>query len=209
MDNLQRRLVELNEALLKLSSGHPPTDEQLQHARKILSGTTIDTGPGNDVVIINKQDKECPPGPPGATGPAGPPGETGATGPAGPSGATGPAGPPGETGATGPAGPSGPPGVNNCIIKTILTDKTYYAEPDDCYIGVDSTGPTTIYLPEDVTDGKIIIVKAEMKPPLGNRKITITSDDGVLIDGYTNYIIEVSHDYVTFVYRGDMWHRIG
>jgi hypothetical protein len=183
MDSLQRRLVELNEALIKLSSGHPPTEEQLQQARQVLAGGYIDTGPGNDVVIVNKNGGECPPGPPGPPGPEGPPGLPGPPGPPGPSG-------------------------DLCTFNTILVDESYYATANDCYIGVNSEKATTIYLPKEPVDGKYIIVKAEMGPPLGNRKVTITTDDGTLIDGDVDYILETPYSSVSFVFRGDDWHIV-
>jgi hypothetical protein len=37
MDSLDRRLVELNEALLKIKSGEKPTEEMMNRAMKILS----------------------------------------------------------------------------------------------------------------------------------------------------------------------------
>jgi hypothetical protein len=46
-----------------------------------------------------------------------------------------------------------------------------------------------------------------MKPPLGNRKITITTKDESLIDGYTDRVIQVSNESVTLIYR-DGWYII-
>lgn len=74
---------------------------------------------------------------------------------------------------------------------------------------MNSEGPTTIYLPNVAFDGKNIIVKSEMEPPMGNRKITVKSDVGELIDGYTEYVIQVSHEFVSVIYRGNSWHIIG
>jgi hypothetical protein len=47
-----------------------------------------------------------------------------------------------------------------------------------------------------------------MKPPLGNRKITIVGQSGALIDGYSDYIISVSYESVTVLFRGGGWHII-
>ena len=84
MDPARRRLVELNEALLKLSLGEKLDEKILTQARQVLSGgTEIDTGPGNDTVIVNQganNDCECPPGPPGPQGEPGPPGPPGPSG---------------------------------------------------------------------------------------------------------------------------------
>jgi hypothetical protein len=200
MDSLERRLVELNEALLKLSSGERPTAEQLEHAQKVLSGGfKINTGSGNDTVIINKTinkgngdgcENPCPPGPPGEQGPPGPPG---------------PPGEPGPPGQPGPVGPPGSPGECDCKCKRILVSEDYNAQVDDYYIGVNSTGPVNIILPADCGDCAEIIVKAEMGPPLGNRKITITVSDGSTIDGDDSYVMEVPYQSVNLICRDGSW----
>jgi hypothetical protein len=79
---------------------------------------------------------------------------------------------------------------------------------DDYYIGVDSTGPTTIQLPANISNCLQIIVKAEMGPPLGNRKVTITTTDGSTIDGNTSYVMTVPYESVEVLYRGGNWHKI-
>lgn len=203
MDRLDSRLIELNQALLKLTTSERKVNqEMIDRAVQVLSGASINTGPGNDLVIVNnKEDEcECPPGPPGPPGPQGPQGEPG---PQGPQGEIGPPGP------QGPAGPQGEPGqCESCELSTILVNDSYYATANDFYIGVDSTGPTTIFLPESPNDGTILTVKSEMKPPVGNRKITIKSVADELIDGYTEFVIQVSHEYLTILYRGNSWHII-
>lgn len=93
-------------------------------------------------------------------------------------------------------------------ISTKLVDSNYAATTEDCYIGVDSKKPVIITLPAVPEDGKIIIVKAEMKPPIGNRKITIEASDGSSIDGYSKHMIQVSHESVKLIYRGHSWHEI-
>ena len=145
-------------------------------------------------------------GPPGPPGPQGPQGEQGPPGPQGEpgSGEPGPPGPPGPQGEAGPQGPPGPASNTN----TILIQSEYYATCDDFYIGVDSDGPSTVYLPLDAPDGCQIIVKAEMKPPLGNRKITITTQDGGKIDGSSSYVIQVSYESIWVIKRGENWHII-
>lgn len=177
-----------------------------------------------------------PPGPPGPVGPAGPAGE-GTQGPAGPQGPAGQDGvsvtdaqignPTGELlitlsdgtvidagdvvgpqGEQGPPGPQGPAGKCDCDeYATKVVDSSYKATLEDFYIGVNSEKPTTITLPSKPPNGVIIIVKAEMKPPLGNRKVTITTDDGTLIDGYENCIIQVSNETVRLIFR-DGWRII-
>jgi hypothetical protein len=244
MNSLECRLVELNQALLKLNAGEKPDPKIFEQAKQVLAGNfNINTGAGNDTVIINKGDcNECPPGPPGppgSTGPTGsqgeagppgeqgPPGPTGDTGPQGEAGPPGKKGPPGPTGNTGPQGPtgpsgesgppgeqgppgpSGPPGECTCRCKAILIYQDYNATLDDYYIGVNSTGPITITLPPDPTDCIKIVVKAEMRPPIGNRKITITTTDGSLIDGSETYVMEIPWQSVNLIYtESDNWYII-
>lgn len=135
-------------------------------------------------------------------------GEQGIQGPIGPAGDQGPAGATGATGPEGPRGPKGDPGTSDGIVSTVTTGSSYYAEIDDVYIGVDGKEPTTIYLPADPPDGKIYIIKAEMKPPLGNRKITVKSVDGDLIDGYSELVMTVSNDCKQLLYHRDEWRII-
>jgi hypothetical protein len=174
MEGMSRRLVELNEALLRLSLGDKIDEQLLEQAKQALAGSAlpyVDTGSGNDTVIVNQGDNngcECPPGPPGPEGPPGPPG---------------PIGEQGAQGEPGPVGPPGPPGECSCKCKTTLVSQDYSAQVDDCYIGVDSTGPVTITLPPNSPDSHQVIIKAQMGPPLGNRKITVTTSDGSTIDG--------------------------
>lgn len=93
-------------------------------------------------------------------------------------------------------------------LPTILVNSDYDATENDYYIGVDVKKPVTITLPAVPSDGKVIIVKAEMKPPIGNRKITIEARDGSSIDGYSKHMIHVSNESVTLIYRGHSWHEI-
>lgn len=208
MDSLERRLVELNEALMKISSGVPVEDKLLQQARQVLAGGSpnVNTGSGNDTVIINQgedHDCNCPPGPPGPPGPEGPPGPPG---PPGESGEPGEQGPPGEPG---PPGPPGPPGNCSCECSARVVSQDYSATMDDYYIGVNSTGPVTITLPPCGSTCTEIIVKAEMGPPVGNRKVTIVpADDGstlTYIDGEPDYVIEVPYQSVHLLCRGGDW----
>jgi hypothetical protein len=230
MDSLERRLVELNEALLNLSINRKPLDERyIQQAHQTLAGFKIDMGAGNDTLIINQGDssgcsyKNGPTGPTGPTGPQGDPGPIGETGPTGPqgytgsSGATGPTGPQGYTGSSGatgptgpegkhgPVGPPGPPGECACECQTILVSEDYTVKSTDNYIGVNSTGPVTITLPNDCTTCTQLVVKAEMGPPLGNRKITIVTNDGSSIDGKSDYILKVPYQSVSLICRGGNW----
>lgn len=129
----------------------------------------------------------------------------GPPGPAGPSGPQGEVGPKGDTGPQGEPGPPGPASNSN----TLLVDTDYYSTENDFYIGVQSDGPTTIHLPLDAEDGCQIVIKAEMHPPLGNRKISIVTDDNdCKIDGSNSYVIQVSYESVWLIKRGENWHKI-
>lgn len=145
----------------------------------------IDTGSGDDVVIIS-----------GAPGPQGLPGLPGETGP------------PGEKGDTGATGPPGPPGKDGtCACNSKLVDSNYMMEPSDQYVGVTSVKPTTITLPI-VEKCTRVTIKAEMGPPLGNRKITIVAQGGATIDGNIDYIIETPYGVVSMQYNSGNWYIV-
>lgn len=194
MDSLDRRLIELQGALMKLATGHPVSDELYQQAQKALAGfgADLNLGAGNDTVIINNPSGncDCPTGP---------------IGPAGPPGATGPTGAPGESSMTGATGPTGPGG--ECGCNTRLVNSDYTTQPSDYYIGVISEEPVTITLIPDCEDCSELIIKAEMGPPLGNRKVTINAGNST-IDGEPTYVIEVPYQSVRLICRGGIWHII-
>lgn len=150
---------------------------------------------GNDTVIINQNDQcsTCPPGPPGPQGEQGPPGETGPMGPQGEKGEAGdqgPIGPQGDTGEQGPQGEQGPPGPSGeCLMNTKLISSDYTVTNEDCYIGVNSQSSVIIILPDNTPNGKHFYIKAEMSPPLGNRKIIIKTSHNSLIDDQTQIVI--------------------
>ena len=92
--------------------------------------------------------------------------------------------------------------------KTRTITSTYYSSADEFYIGVFSEKPITVYLPATPADGKIVVVKAEMTPPLGHRRITISTTDGSTIDGYSDAVISVSHGSKSFIYNSNGWRII-
>lgn len=218
MNSLEARLIELNDALVKMSDRKEiPSDALINQARQTLAGgyPQINTGAGNDTVIINQQGDQDGCQQNGATGPQGDQGATGATGQDGYNGEQGSTGAGGEVGATGEqgtmgssgaTGPAGPPGECDCECKRIVVSQDYHAQMDDYYIGVNSSRPVTITLPANCRSGCKIIIKAEMGPPLGYRKITIITEDGSMIDGEYSYIIEVPYQSVSMICRaGDWW----
>lgn len=210
MDTHHRKLIELNQALLKLHYGEKISDDLLQQAQYAISGG-IDTGPGNDTVIINQganNGTQCVQGIQGIQGTDGTQGTQGIQGIQGPGGESGTPGSQGLQGLDGPVGPIGPPGECTCQCQAILVSEDYTANSSDYYIGVNSDGPTVIELPCDVRDCLEIIVKAEMGPPLGNRKITIIpcqDSTACKIDGEDSYVIEVPYQSVNLIYRGGNW----
>ncbi len=91
---------------------------------------------------------------------------------------------------------------------TTTVTSTYYGTDADYYIGVSSEKPVTVYLPANSADGKVIIVKAEMRPPLGSRKVNIATTDGSKIDGYSDASINVSHGCIKFIRNNNEWYII-
>lgn len=180
----------------------------------------VPTGPIDlsEPVIIN-YDPPSPPGPVGPPGPPGPPGEQGIPGPQGEPGIPGPqgeqgisgsVGPQGEPGTQGPVGPPGPPGSSSECINCsdyILAEKDYSVKSTDYYIGVKVTKPTSIILPSVPIEGKIYIIKLEMPPPVGNKKVTVKGN-GKLVDGQTSVVLENAYESITIIFRGDGWHII-
>lgn len=156
----------------------------------------------------------------GTQGPPGPPGPQGAEGPAGVSivgaevepnpgdllitlsdgtvinagNVLGPQGPQGEQGETGPAGKC------DCVCKTVVVSEDYWITEKDCYVGVDSDKPVSVFLPQSSSPGHVITVKAQMGPPLGNRKVTVKGT----IDGSQDYVLTVPYSSVTLIYS-DNW----
>lgn len=206
MNSSERRLIELKDILTRFRNNEPLDLREIDLLQTYLrAGGDPREFTGGEINVQTNGSSPTPPEPAGPTGPTGPTGATGATGPTGPSG---PPGEPGPTGSTGPTGPSGPAGNCTCQCKATLVSQDYTATLDDYYIGVNSTGPVTITLPTDITDCQQIIVKAEMGPPLGNRKITVTTSDGSTIDGDSSYVMSIPYESVQLLYRGNEWHII-
>jgi len=91
---------------------------------------------------------------------------------------------------------------------SILISQDYTATLDDYYIGVDSEGPVIVTLPVNCLDGDQIIVKLEMGPPIGNRKVTVKTVDGSMIDDAYTYVMESPYDRVHLFCRGGDWHIV-
>lgn len=166
----------------------------------------------NDVIINTGSGGSGPPGPPGPEGPPGVsvtdarveenPGSLIITLSDGTEiNAGNVVGPPG------PQGEPGPPGTSSCVLNTVLTDKDYSAKETDCYIGVNATKATNIILPTTPQNGKQYVIKAEMDPPLGTRKITVKGN-GNLIDGDSSKVLENAYECLTIIFREGSWHIV-
>ena len=214
MDSAERRLIDLYDLLSQYQRSKDPTlFDSIHSVRNEITEILNTRSGGNDNININidanhcpdEPPPPCPPGPPGPQGPEGPPGPQGPPG----VGTEGPAGPPGPQGPAGPQGPPGPQGAPAvCKCSSVLVSSDYTATCDNYYIGVNSENPVTISLPANCIDCCEIIVKAEMGPPLGNRKVTVTTTDGSYIDGKDKYVMEVPYQSVNLFCRGGDWHII-
>jgi hypothetical protein len=179
MDAAERKLIDLYNLLSQYQRSEDPNLQTAINSTRAEISAMLNNGGGNTHInIVDDRDTNCHEGPPGPPGPEGPP------------------------------GPQGEPGVCTCKCKSILVSEDYTATCDDYYIGVNSNEPVTITLPESCTDCCEIIVKAEMGPPLGNRKVTVTTTDGSYIDGIDKYIIEVPYQSVNIICRGGDWYII-
>ena len=210
----------------------------IQTVRAEISNMLNGATDGNDNININIDGDncpdECPPGPQGVQGIQGIQGVQGIQATEGTQGTggiqgiqgiqgvqgiqgiqatEGTQGTGGIQGIQGIQGPPGPPGLVplvpcTCKCKSVLVSSDYTATCDDYYIGVNSNEPVTISLPANCTDCCEIIVKAEMGPPLGNRKVTVTTTDGSYIDGTDKYVMEVPYQSVNLFCRGGDWNII-
>lgn len=173
-----------------------------------------------------------PQGPQGEPGPQGPAGPQGESGPQGPEGVSvvfaevspnpgnlylilsdgteidagyvmGPQGPQGEPGPQGPQGET----CSGDILPTISITTNYTATVNDVYIGVKPSQPTILTLPKS-TDGKLVIIKLESGPPIGNKRVTVIGTGSDLIDGQNSITLENPYESLTLVYRNNTWNII-
>ena len=212
MDSAERKLIDLYNLLAQYQrTGDQSLVGNIQTVRAEISNMLNGPTDGNDNININIDGDNCPdeclPGPQGVQGIQGIQGVQGIQATEGTQG-TG-----GIQGIQGIQGPPGPPGLVplvpcTCKCKSVLVSSDYTATCDDYYIGVNSNEPVTISLPANCTDCCEIIVKAEMGPPLGNRKVTVTTTDGSYIDGTDKYVMEVPYQSVNLFCRGGDWNII-
>lgn len=155
----------------------------------------------NSFVSISTPSIPGPPGPQGEPGPQGVEGQQGPQGEPGPQGEQGPQGPQGET------GPQGPAYEGDLTLDSTWIKSDYSVLDSDCYIGVKSNSPITVKLPTG-SDGRLIIIKLEMGPPIGNRKVTIIPKSIDFIDGSNSITLENPYEAVSLVFRGNSWNVI-
>ena len=84
----------------------------------------------------------------------------------------------------------------------------YQILPDDYYVGVSSTGPVTITLPNCITNCCEVIIKADMDTQMNNRTVTVVGYGGALIDGQSGYLITIPYQSITLIYQGTSWHIV-
>lgn len=109
-------------------------------------------------------------------------------------------GPPGPPGPSGPSGPQGPPGIPG-LIPTTVVEQNYNVAYSDCYIGVISSAPYTITLPNSIA-GTTFTVK-DLTGTANINPITITSAS--TIDGNGSATINVSYGSLTFIRINNGW----
>lgn len=96
---------------------------------------------------------------------------------------------------------------SNCCYdcSSVVVYDNFIATKNNYYIGVQNENPITITLPTDYK-GCGIVIKSEVEPPLGNRKITIKpGDSSKTIDGATSYTITIPYESVNLYCRDGNW----
>lgn len=92
-------------------------------------------------------------------------------------------------------------------VKTTIVTESYDVEHDDYYLGVNCDKAITIKLPAESDDGRMLVIKAEMRPPIGARIITVRAGENA-IDGYGTRTIQVSNECVRLIYHDNAWRVI-
>lgn len=183
MDSLDFRLVELNDALLRVTKGFPIDSKLLRNAELVLAGDRVNGGCGDDTIIINHNENIAT--------------ELVAKSV------------PGSQGPPGPKGDQGPPGISESLNKkTIVIDDDYIVLADDFYIGVNSDHSVKILLQNGIEDGTRYVIKGEMAPPLGDRKITIIANENELIDDSNSITIQRAFGSINLIRRDGNWYIV-
>lgn len=110
---------------------------------------------------------------------------------------SGPQGPPGPPGPPGPQGPPGSPG----LVSTRVVEQDYTVQFSDYMVGVITSAPFTITLPNTV-DGTVYLIK-DVVGTAATNPITITS--ATFIDGAAFATIDANFGSLTFTRIGGVW----
>lgn len=95
-------------------------------------------------------------------------------------------------------------GALNAVYNTTgITGATYYASPNDYYIGVSYAGPVTVILPGNIVNGKELVVKDESGHAGDgvHRQITIQGSTGHYIDNQSSAILNLNNGAIQMIYR--------
>lgn len=95
-------------------------------------------------------------------------------------------------------------GALNAVYNTTgITGATYYASPNDYYIGVSYAGPVNVILPGNIVNGKELVVKDESGHAGDgvHRQITIQGSTGHYIDNQSSAILNLNNGAIQMIYR--------
>jgi len=183
MDSVERRLIELNDALIQICL---KGKEAIPFAQQAMNNVRTSLSNSRDNYIVTSDDDininfNC------------------------------------NNNTTNPDDPQQPPECNCCIQNTIIYEPeenpneiyNYSLSASTYYLGIrNAYGPTNVILPEasnELNKCPVKIIKLEMGPPIGTRRVTISSSDGALIDGQSDYILQTPYECVTLIHSGDDW----
>jgi hypothetical protein len=197
MNDMERRLIELNDKLLELASRNVNTKEEIDEYLRALNmrhtPTTISSQPNADIINVNVFNDDDQP-------------DCGSTGYTGSQGDIGYTGSQGDIGYTGSCSECE---CDACDIPSCITvHDDYDITQTDCYIGVESEEPITLTLPSGAADGKCVIIKLQMGPPIGNKKVTVLSEDACYIDGNTSVDLKLPYESMQLVKNDNQWNII-
>ena len=95
-------------------------------------------------------------------------------------------------------------GALNAVYNTTgITGATYYASPNDYYIGVSYAGPVNVILPGNIVNGKELVVKDESGHAGDgvHRQITIQGSTGHYIDNQSSAILNLNNGAIQMIFR--------
>lgn len=95
-----------------------------------------------------------------------------------------------------------------CNYTAIIISEDYTVTGTDYYIGVDSTKPITITLPETLPRPQQIVIKVQMPAPVGNRKVTVVREDLGLLDNQSSRVLQSPFEVIQLFYVNNNWNII-